>query len=167
VSNFADIYEFNPFRLDVRERRLLRGGVEITLRPRVFDTLCFLVKHSGRLVTKEELLQGVWPDAAVEENNLTHNISILRKALGEGATGQSFIETVPRIGYRFSAQVAHRNESQVDFAADPRRVQAEPMQRQEIRFCTATDGVRLAYATIGKGFPIIKAANWLNHLDFE
>jgi pimeloyl-ACP methyl ester carboxylesterase len=103
----------------------------------------------------------------VEENNLTHNISILRKALGESATGQSFIETVPRIGYRFRAQVAHKNDTQAALTAEAPKTPTGVTQRQEIRFCTAGDGVRLAYATVGKGYPLIKAANWLNHLDFE
>ena len=96
-------YRFGPFRLDVAERRLLRDGEPIPLRLKVFDTLRVLVEHAGRLVTKEELLQAIWPDTAVEENNLNHNVSILRKVLGEKATGQAFIETVPRVGYRFVA----------------------------------------------------------------
>ena len=72
---------------------------------KVFDTLRVLVEHAGRLLTKEELLSAVWPDTVVEENNLNHTISILRKTLGEKATGQRYIETVPRVGYRFTAAV--------------------------------------------------------------
>jgi DNA-binding winged helix-turn-helix (wHTH) protein/tetratricopeptide (TPR) repeat protein len=98
-------YRFGPFQLDVRERRLLRGTDVIPLRLKVFDTLRVLVENAGRLVTKDELLTTVWPDTTVEENNLNHNISVLRKALGEKATGQQYIETVPRVGYRFVADV--------------------------------------------------------------
>jgi eukaryotic-like serine/threonine-protein kinase len=98
-------YRFGPFQLDVRERRLSRGSEVIPLRLKVFDTLRVLVENAGRLVTKQELLDSVWPDAAVEENNLNHNVSVLRKALGEKATGQQYIETVPRVGYRFVAPV--------------------------------------------------------------
>jgi DNA-binding winged helix-turn-helix (wHTH) protein/tetratricopeptide (TPR) repeat protein len=98
-------YRFGPFQLDVRERRLSRGTEVIPLRLKVFDTLRVLVENAGRLVTKQELLEAVWPDAAVEENNLNHNVSVLRKALGEKATGQQYIETVPRVGYRFVAEV--------------------------------------------------------------
>ena len=98
-------YRFGPFQLDVRERRLSRGPDAIPLRLKVFDTLCVLVENAGRLVTKQELLETVWPDTVVEENNLNHNISVLRKALGEKATGQQYIETVPRVGYRFVAAV--------------------------------------------------------------
>jgi DNA-binding winged helix-turn-helix (wHTH) protein/tetratricopeptide (TPR) repeat protein len=98
-------YRFGPFQLDVRERRLTRDSEVIPLRLKVFDTLRVLVENAGRLVTKQELLETVWPDAAVEENNLNHNVSVLRKALGERATGQQYIETVPRVGYRFVAAV--------------------------------------------------------------
>ena len=104
-SEGRDAYRFGPFQLDVRERRLSRGTELIPLRLKVFDTLRVLVENAGRLVTKDELLTAVWPDATVEENNLNHNISVLRKALGEKATGQQYIETVPRVGYRFVAQV--------------------------------------------------------------
>ena len=100
-----DAYRFGPFQLDIRERRLSRGSEVIPLRLKVFDTLRVLVENAGRLVTKQELLDRVWPDAAVEENNLNHNVSVLRKALGEKATGQQYIETVPRVGYRFVAPV--------------------------------------------------------------
>lgn len=154
-------YRFGPFHLDVRERRLSRGGEVIPLRLKVFDTLLVLVENAGRLVTKQELLDTVWPETTVEENNLNHNVSVLRKALGEKATGQQYIETVPRVGYRFAAPVD---------AAVPRAgasAAATATARQEIRYCTTTDGVRLAYATTGKGPPLVKASNWLTHLDFE
>src|SRR5690349_15828808 len=98
-------YHFGPFRLEIDERRLLQDGSAIPLRTKVFDTLRLLVEHSGRLLTKHELMQSLWPDASVEENNLNHNISALRRALGEKATGQQYIETVPRVGYRFVAPV--------------------------------------------------------------
>lgn len=153
-------YQFGPFRLDVRQRRLSRGSEEIALRMKVFDTLRVLVENAGKLVTKEELLAAIWPDTVVEENNLNHNISVLRKHLGEHATGQSFIETVPRIGYRFVAAVQTVSES--DLA--PRN---DGLPRQEIRYCLTSDGVRLAYATTGNGPPLVKASNWLTHLDFE
>jgi DNA-binding winged helix-turn-helix (wHTH) protein/predicted ATPase len=98
-------YEFGPFRLDPGERRLSREGQPITLRAKIFDTLCVLVEAHGHLVDKDELIHRVWPDAVVEEGNLAHNISALRKTLGEPATGQKYIETVPGRGYRFVAEV--------------------------------------------------------------
>jgi len=154
-------YRFGPFHLDVRERRLSRDSAVIALRGKVFDTLLVLVEHAGHLVTKQELLDAVWPEATVEENNLNHNVSILRKALGERATGQQYIETVPRVGYRFAAAVDIVGpQASVAMAAVNRA-------RQDIRYCTTADDVRLAYASIGSGPPLVKASNWLTHLDFE
>jgi adenylate cyclase len=106
----AAIYAFGPYQLDVRERMLLHLGAAIPLRPKVFDTLLMLVRNAGRLVTKEALLRQVWPDTIVEENNLNGNISVLRKLLGGSATAQVYVETVPRIGYRFIAPVETRSE---------------------------------------------------------
>ena len=91
------VYEFGPFRLETRERRLLRDGRPIPLRAKVLDTLCVLVSRPGRLIEKDELIATVWPDTVVEENNLAHNINALRKALGD----PRLIETVPGKGYRF------------------------------------------------------------------
>ena len=99
------IYEFGPFRLDPEERRLSREGQPITLRAKIFDTLCMLVEAHGHLLDKDELIHRVWPDAVVEEGNLATNISALRKTLGEPATGQKYVETVPGRGYRFVAEV--------------------------------------------------------------
>ncbi len=154
-------YRFGPFHLDVRERRLSRGGEVIPLRLKVFDTLLVLVENAGKLVTKQELLDTVWPETTVEENNLNHNVSVLRKALGEKATGQQYIETVPRVGYRFAAPVDAAVPQTGASAA------ATAKARQEIRYCTTSDDVRLAYASTGNGPPLVKASNWLTHLDFE
>lgn len=97
-------YEFGPFRVDERERRLLRDGEAIPLPPKVFETLLALVRNSGHLLTKDELLQTVWPGTFVEENNLTQYVSALRKTLGDDGNG-GYIETVPRVGYRFAPGV--------------------------------------------------------------
>ena len=84
-------YEFGPFQLDVAEQRLSRDRKIIPLSPRVFETLTVLVENSGHVLGKDELLEKVWPDSFVEESSLTQNISLLRKALGEGAGEQQFI----------------------------------------------------------------------------
>jgi DNA-binding winged helix-turn-helix (wHTH) protein/pimeloyl-ACP methyl ester carboxylesterase len=157
-------YRFGPFQLDVRERLLSRGGDVIPLRLKVFDTLVVLVENAGRLVTKQELLDTVWPETTVEENNLNHNVSVLRKALGERATGQQYIETVPRVGYRFGAPV---EATVAPVRPKPPSPSPAAKARQEIRYCTTGDGVRLAYATTGNGPPLVKASNWLTNLDFE
>ncbi len=95
-----EVYRFGPFRLDVTERQLTREGRVVVLRAKVFDTLVALVRRAGHLVTREALIDAVWPDAIVEEGNLSHNVSALRKALGDDG-GELFVATVPRSGYRF------------------------------------------------------------------
>lgn len=99
------LYEFGLFRLDPVERLLLRNGERVPLTPKVFETLVALIEHRGHLIEKEKLIKLVWPDSFVEEANLTNNVSTLRKALGEGENGATYIETIPRLGYRFTAQV--------------------------------------------------------------
>ena len=98
-------YAFGPFLLDVSERQLLRDGHVTPLTPKTFDLLRVLVEHSGHLLSKEELLQEVWPGSFVEESNLNRHVSILRKTLGDGTEGRKYIETVPTRGYRFVAPV--------------------------------------------------------------
>src|SRR6476620_2291191 len=99
-------YEFGRFRLNVAERVLLREGELVPLTPKVFDILLTLVENSGQVVSKDDLMKRVWPNTFVEEGNLTQNISLLRKALGETPGGVQFIETVPRRGYRFVAETS-------------------------------------------------------------
>lgn len=103
----SDIYEFGPFRLDPAERVLLREGQALALNPKGFDLLHVLVRNAGRVVLKKELMREVWPDTFVEENNLTVNISALRKMLEQWSSGHTYIQTVPRRGYRFAATVHH------------------------------------------------------------
>ena len=105
-SSLAALYEFSDFRLDAAKRLLLKGQDEVPLTPKVFDTLLYLVQHSGELIQKNELMRAIWPDTVVAENNLNQNISTLRRAFGEG----SYIVTVPGHGYRFVAEVKERNE---------------------------------------------------------
>ena len=153
-------YEFGSFRIELAERRLLREGRPVPLRAKLFDTLLVLVENHGRLVGKDELMKVLWPDAVVEEGNLAHNISQLRHALGERRTGQQFVETVAKHGYRFVADVRELVEER----RAPTRAGVSP---HEIRICTTRDNVRIAYATIGTGPPLVKTANWLNHLEFD
>src|SRR4051794_13498708 len=100
------LYEFGLFTLDTAEQLLLRNGDVVPLTPKAYDTLLVLIKKSGHVVGKDELMQEIWPDTFVEEANLAHNISMLRRALGESPSEQQYIQTVPKRGYRFVAAVA-------------------------------------------------------------
>jgi tetratricopeptide (TPR) repeat protein/DNA-binding winged helix-turn-helix (wHTH) protein len=99
------LYEFNEFRINVAERLLQRHGADVPLPPKVFDLLLALVERHGQVVTKDQLLSEVWPDTFVEETNLKVYVSTLRKVLGDGNQGATFIETLPKRGYRFAAPV--------------------------------------------------------------
>ena len=105
TESAGHFYEFGPFRLDPAERLLVRESVPVTLTPKVFDVLLMLVRNSGRALEKEAFMREVWADSFVEEGSLNRNISTLRKALGDGRGGQRFIETIPKRGYRFVAEV--------------------------------------------------------------
>ena len=116
------IYEFGTFRLDTGERLLLRDGETVPLTPKVFDTLVVLVQKSGHVVGKDELMNEVWADSFVEESNLTQNIFVLRKVLGENRNGRSYIETVSKRGYRFVASVRELADNNDDLAKEDRSV---------------------------------------------
>lgn len=112
----SHFYEFGRFRLDARERVLLRDRDLVPLTPKVFEILLALVEQSGHVVEKDGLMKRVWPDTFVEEGNLTQNVSLLRKALGETPGGVQFIETISRRGYRFVATVRHATENGINDA---------------------------------------------------
>lgn len=165
MNSMNIVYEFGPFRLELHEHRLLRKGHSISLTGKAFDTLRVLLERHGTLVSKQDLMSAVWPSTQVEENNLDRNISALRKALGEQESGRPYIETVPRAGYRFIAPVAGIPPTAMNRRAEDR--DRGLSRRQEIRFCVTPDEVRIAYATVGSGHPIVRVANCFNHLDFE
>jgi len=98
-------YRFGRFRLDPLRRILRRDGEPVTVSPKAFEVLEVLVRHAPELITKEEILRQVWPNLTIEENNLTHHVSVLRRVLGETAGQREFILTVPGRGYRFIAPV--------------------------------------------------------------
>ena len=100
-SGEARAYGFGPFRLLPGERILRRGDRVLPLPPKAFDALLLLVRHPGHLMSKGELMKALWPDSFVEEVNLANNISLLRKTLGDKAATGSYIQTVPKLGYRF------------------------------------------------------------------
>jgi len=99
------VYEFGPFQMDPDKQILLRGNIPVAVTPKAFETLLVLVRRSRDIVSKEELLKEVWPNSFVEESNLSQNIFLLRKALGDTAENRQYIVTLPGRGYRFAATV--------------------------------------------------------------
>lgn len=115
-----EVYEFGPFSLDLAERELLRAGESLILPAKVFDLLKLLVEQSGQTLEKDQLLEQLWPDTFVEENSLTQLVFQLRKTLGESAAKQQYVETVPRRGYRFVADVRRVQRSAGDLIVTSR-----------------------------------------------
>lgn len=99
------VFRFGDFVLDKSQRRLLRSGEDVSLPPKTFELLLHLLQNRGRVLTKDELLEAVWPDVNVVENTLAQRIREIREALGDGTQGARFIKTVPRVGYQFIAQL--------------------------------------------------------------
>ncbi len=120
-------YEFGEFLLDPRERQLLHAGQAVPLTPKAFDLLVLLVKNSGGLLTKDELMSALWPDSFVEEINLAQNISLIRKALGDSSREERVVETVPKQGYRFKAKVREiPARPMAEVAGAPAKTMPEP-----------------------------------------
>jgi Tol biopolymer transport system component/DNA-binding winged helix-turn-helix (wHTH) protein len=106
------LYQFKDFRLDTKEKILMRDNESVSLTPKMFEMLSVLVENHGKLIQKEELMKKIWADSFVEESNLTFNIRQLRKVLGDDAQNPTYIKTVPRHGYRFIAPVVEITEEQ-------------------------------------------------------
>jgi pimeloyl-ACP methyl ester carboxylesterase len=156
----ALIYAFDDCELDLDRFELRRAGRTRPVEPQVFDLLAVLIRDRHRVVPKEELLDTIWGDRWVSESALTSRVKAARQAIGDDGRSQRIIRTVHGRGYQFIAPVTETAQGPaVPLLADP--------PPQEIRFCTAADGTRLAYATTGSGPPLVKAANWLSHLDYD
>jgi DNA-binding winged helix-turn-helix (wHTH) protein len=148
---------FDRFILDLRRCALLCGQEEIRLRPRSFDVLRYLAEHAGRVVSKEELIQAIWPSVSVTDDSLVQCIRDVRKALSD--TPHRIIRTVPRRGYLFAAEVSPEILAPAFSTNDARD--------QKITFCRTPDGVNIAVASAGRGKPLIFHSTWLNHIEYE
>jgi len=169
----GETYHFSDYELDIARHLLSRGGEPIHVEPRAFDLLCHLVVHRDRVVPKNELLDEVWGNRFVTEAALTTALRTARLAVGDTGGRQGLIRTVHRRGYQFVAPATVAESSPAagsgkaaggNLAAAGSPAGAD---RQVIRFCRAEDGTCIAYATVGTGPPLLKAANWMTHLDLE
>ncbi len=148
-------FQFGSFTLIPSDQRLLRGTDPLSLAPKLFDLLVFMVERRGRLLTRDELMKGIWPDTVVEENNLTVNVSLLRKILGDAPDGKPYIETIPRRGYRFHADVSElaggeHSSSAADAAMVPEPA-AAPIPPGVAGGGPATQWYRIALIVLGLG----------------
>lgn len=153
----STIYAFDEYELDLRRHELRRANERLHVEPQVFDVLAHLFASRDRLVTKEELLDKVWGHRYVAPTTLNSRIKHARQAVGDDGDAQRVIKTVHGLGFRVVAKVEERSSGE----------RYESPFEQRIRFCTARDGVRIAYATSGTGPPLVKPANWMTHLDYD
>ena len=154
------MYRFDDCQVDPRQFELRRGGELVHVEPQVFALLGYLIEHRDRVVAKTELLDVVWGGRFVSESALTSRVKMLRRAVGDDGNLQRVIATMYGIGYRFVAEVTELDD-------EPVPVPGVVRPQQQIRYCVSPDGVRVAYASSGSGPPLVKAANWLTHLDLE
>jgi pimeloyl-ACP methyl ester carboxylesterase/DNA-binding winged helix-turn-helix (wHTH) protein len=157
---------FGDYSLDVGRRELRRGQHLVDVEPQVFDLLVYLVRNRDRVVTRDDIFAAVWGGRIVSESTLSSRITAVRKAIGDSGEQQALIRTAARKGIRFIGEVSERTEGPTKPIAAPAAT-ATSLLRQEVHFCTASDGVRIAYAEVGHGPPLIKAGNWLNHLEYD
>lgn len=178
-------YLFGIFRIDVTERVLFGDRGAISLTPKAFDTLLLLVENNQRVLGKQELLERIWPDSFVEENNLAQNISILRKSLGQDSQGNDYIQTVPKRGYRFVADVKEELEEDVAvIVRERKRVVVEEeiddlpaaqlpaaigidLERPpETQYARSGD-VNIAYQVIGDApLDLVFVMGWVSHMEY-
>ncbi len=176
------IYAFGQFRIDTRQRLLFAGDEVVGLTPKAFDLLLVLVEHEAEVLSKEDLMQMVWAEQYVEENNLSQNIHKIRKALGEGPGGAKYIETIPKRGYRFVAAVEALDDLPPSTSAGDSAVKATggaipqaeiapgiwpaTMVRPKTQYAVSTGGVNIAYQVVGEGpLDLVFVMGWVSHLE--
>jgi pimeloyl-ACP methyl ester carboxylesterase len=163
------IYRFRDYELDCERRELRRSSMTVHVEPQVFDVLLHLVRNRDRVVSRDELLQAVWNGRVVSEDALTSRISAARRVIGDTGEEQRLIRTLPRRGFRFVSEVRERvaGGGPAAFQESARPESAEAAPKQAVTFLRTSDGVHLAVAAVGSGPPLVKTANWLNHLEFD
>jgi len=156
------LFSFKDFALDAERRELRARGTIVPIEPQVFDLLVYLIQNRDRVVSKNDLIATVWGGRIVSDSTLDSRINAVRRAIGDSGNQQELVRTIPRKGVRFVGDV------QQD------RTQPEANNRlpgfahkQEISFCRSADNINIAYAAVGNGPALIKAANWLTHLEYD
>jgi pimeloyl-ACP methyl ester carboxylesterase/DNA-binding winged helix-turn-helix (wHTH) protein len=158
-------WKIGEFELDPTTYELRRRGIAQPVEPQVFDLLVLLVTNADRIVTKDELLERIWGGRIVSEATINSRIAAARQAIDDDGKAQSLIKTIQRRGFRFVGTVQTLDRGDVSHTLPP--TIAGSRLEQDIRYCRAKDGVRIAYARTGNGSPIVKAANWMSHLEFD
>lgn len=161
------IYRFGPFALDTRTYELRDGDRLVAVEPQVFSVLSHLIAHRDQVVSKDDLIANVWGGRIVSDATLASRINAARRALGDTGQAQRFIKTVTRRGFRFVPEVTIDTGIAAPRAGESNQAGGTPPATQVIRYARTPDATQIAYATSGQGPALIKAANWLNHLEYD
>jgi DNA-binding winged helix-turn-helix (wHTH) protein/pimeloyl-ACP methyl ester carboxylesterase len=162
-------FVFGPYVLDTGRRELSRRGEAVHMEPQVFDLLLHLIEHRDRVVSKDDLLAAVWNGRIVSESTLSNRINAARQAIGDSGEKQEFIKTIARRGLRFVGDVREESGEASPFqaiAAATAPTHARP-PHQDVMFVRTEDRFHLAVATSGSGVPVVKAGNWLSHVEHD
>ncbi len=152
------VFLFEDFALDIGRRELRRGPQPVAVEPQVFDLLVYLIENRDRVVSRDDLIASVWGGRIVSESTLASRINAARHALGDSGDEQRLIRTIQRKGIRFVGELRDSAPAPAPLAGTT---------AQDVTFCKTADGVHLAVATSGSGLPVVKCANWLNHIEYD
>jgi DNA-binding winged helix-turn-helix (wHTH) protein/pimeloyl-ACP methyl ester carboxylesterase len=161
------LFFFEDNVLDPERRELHCKGALVAVEPQVFDLLIFLIQNRERVVSKDDLIAGVWDGRIVSDSTLTSRINAARRALGDNGEQQRLIRTVARKGIRFVGEVREGEMREGEVSSELPAPALAPAQNQDVTFCRTADGINLALATVGAGPPLIKVANWLTHIEYD
>jgi len=164
MKNDFRIITFEDFTLDLGKAELRKLGTAVPVEPQVFDLIKYLCIHSEHVVTRDDLIQNVWKGRIVSDAAISTRINAARTALDDDGKGQRLIRTITRRGFRFTVKPDFETENSV--------IASPPLSYPEggfsgVRYLTSFDGVHLAHETVGSGPPLIKAPNFLSHLELE
>lgn len=163
------LVRFGSCELDCERRELRRGATLVHVQPQVFDLLIYLITHRDRVVSRDQMVEAVWEGRSVSDVTLNSRVNAARHAIGDDGKRQALIRTVPRRGFRFvgeliaSSVAAATPKSEIPLDTSMRSIASS----QEVTFCHSSDGVSLAVATCGSGFPIVKTGTWLTHVQHD
>jgi pimeloyl-ACP methyl ester carboxylesterase/DNA-binding winged helix-turn-helix (wHTH) protein len=161
------LLRLSEYLIDTQRREIRRNGQPLHVEPQVFDLLIYLIRNNDHVVSRDELLASIWGGRIVSDSTLASRINAARVAIGDNGEKQEQIRTIPRRGFRFIGKVSHEEESVPAGGSAPKSGAEDPEFRQEVNFCHAEDGTSIAYASTGDGPPLLKVANWMNHLQYD
>lgn len=167
------LLRFGDCELDGDRRELRRRAKLVHVQPQVFDLLVYLITHRDRVISKDQMVEAIWKGRFVSDVTLNSRINSARHAIGDDGKRQALIRTVPRRGFRFVGELDEASPL-VGKAAETTTGEQPPGTQtrsiapsQDVRFCRSSDGVNLALATCGSGFPIVKTGTWLTHIQHD